>query len=66
MKEVNPQQLMLVMGGASSVAQKKSDQQLELVISKLGNDIKELGRPKQDQNQQAMQLAMVVALSRRA
>ena len=67
MKEVDPQELMLVMGGAASVAQgsKKSDQAVELALSKLSTDLKELGQPKVDKNQQAMQFVMVAALANR-
>jgi hypothetical protein len=66
MKEVDPQELMQVIGGARSVAGGGSRRDLEnqMLFMKLSSDMKDAIRPQQNQNA-AMMMAMAVIASRR-
>ncbi len=65
MKAVDPNELMQVIGGASSVSQKKLDQATELALTKLNNDLKELAKPQQNQSQQVMTMMMAAMVANR-
>jgi hypothetical protein len=65
MTEVDPTELMQVIGGASTVSQKKLDQATELALTKLNDDLKELGKPQQNQSQQMMQTMMMAMMASR-
>ena len=65
MKELDQNELMNVIGGARSVSQKKTDAQLELALTQLGKDIKEINDPKQNQTQTMTMMLAAIAMSRR-
>jgi hypothetical protein len=65
MKEVTAMELMLVIGGTNTVAQKKLDQQTELALTKLNTDLKDLAKPQQTQSQQMMQMMMMAMMMKR-
>ena len=65
MKEVDQDELMRVIGGASSVSQKKLDQATELALTKLNSDLKDLAQPQQNQSQQMMTMMMTAMLASR-
>jgi hypothetical protein len=65
MTEVDPNELMQVIGGASSVSQKKLDQATEAALTKLNSDLKDLAKPQQTSSQQTMQTMMMMMMMRR-
>jgi hypothetical protein len=65
MKEVTAMELMQVIGGTNTVAQKKLDQQTELALTKLNTDLKDLAKPQQTQSQQMMQMMMMAMMMKR-
>lgn len=65
MKEFDPDELLRVIGGASSVSQKKLDQQTELALTKLSSDLKDLAKPQQTQSQQTMTMMMMAMMASR-
>ena len=65
MTEVDPIELMQVVGGASSVSQKKLDTATEAALTKLNSDLKDLAKPQQNQSQQMMQTMMMMMMMKR-
>jgi membrane protein insertase Oxa1/YidC/SpoIIIJ len=65
MKELDPNVLMQVIGGASTVSQKKLDAATESALTKLNSDLKDLAKPQQNQTQQMMLPMMMAMMMRR-
>lgn len=65
MTEVDPTALMHVIGGASTVSQKKLDAATEAALTKLNTDLKDLATPQQNQSQQMMQTMMMAMMASR-
>jgi hypothetical protein len=65
MTEVDPIELMQVIGGVTSVSQKKLDQATETALTKLSSDLKDLAKPQQNQNQQMMTMMMMGLMAQR-
>jgi bacteriocin-like protein len=66
MKEVDIKELETVIGGARTVSRNTaSDQQMQLLLSKLSSDIKDLARPQQNQTQTLTMMMAAMIASRR-
>ena len=66
MKEVDPNELMEVMGGARTVSgSRRVDAQMELALTKLSSDISALARPQQTQTQTLTMMMAAMIASRR-
>ena len=66
MKEVDIKELETVIGGARSVARNTAnDTQMQLLLSKLSSDIKDLARPQQNQTQTLTMMMAAMIASRR-
>jgi hypothetical protein len=65
MKAVERDELMNVIGGRNSVAEKKLDQATELALTKLQSDLKDLAQPQQNQSQQFMTMMMAAMMAKR-
>jgi hypothetical protein len=65
MKEIDTQELVQVTGGRRTATSRRVDPQLELALTKLSSDIREIARPQQNTQTFAL-MAAAVAMSRHA
>jgi len=67
MKYLDDSDLMQVTGGAARVASsRRDDQALELALTRLQSDLRDLGRPQQNNATQMMAMVAMAVAARRA